>query len=484
MNNDYGIQVLLAFLGWVPVLLLLFVVFPSRRAVIVGFIFAWLFLPVAKYEFEGFVDLDKVTATCLLIFLATLFFDVNRVLTFRPNWVDIPMAVFCLAPLFASVYNGLGLYDGFSEVRNQLFHWAFPYFIGRLYFSELKGMRELAIGIVLGGLVYVPLLLFELRMSPQLHNIVYGFMQHSFLQTMRYGGWRPMVFLEHGLMVGMWMTAATLCAFMFWQMAGIKIVDYAPSFTIGHKLRNIRWPMWTVVALLFAITVLCKSTFAIVLMLTGIGAMLAVKWFRAWYVVPLLSLVIVAYVVVRALGWWDGQELVRVSNAVFGPERAESLAYRLFNENILSARGRQQLVFGWGGWGRSRVDDEWGKEFVTDSSWVIYLGTTGMVGLLSFNLAMLLPALLLRFRIPPKYWTHPNAAPAVLFSILIVLWMLDNTMNNMFNPIFVLMAGGLAGLKRQLVPEDIRIINRAKPGAHAVKRKSRPIPAPASQDRS
>ena len=59
---------------------------------------------------------------------------------------------------------------------------------------------------VLGGLIYVPLCLFEVRMSPQLHNMVYGFAQHSFGQTVRGGGWRPMVFMQHGLAVGLFMS--------------------------------------------------------------------------------------------------------------------------------------------------------------------------------------------------------------------------------------------------------------------------------------
>ena len=37
--------------------------------------------------------------------------------------------------------------------------WQLPYLIGRLYFSDAEGLRELAIGIVIGGLACVLALL-------------------------------------------------------------------------------------------------------------------------------------------------------------------------------------------------------------------------------------------------------------------------------------------------------------------------------------
>ena len=61
-----------------------------------------------------------------------------------------------------------------------------------------------------------------------------------------------MVFLQHGLMVGMWMVTATLAGLALWQ-AGI--------------VRHIRGiPMWVFVALLFVTTIMCRSSGAIVLL--------------------------------------------------------------------------------------------------------------------------------------------------------------------------------------------------------------------------
>ena len=44
-------------------------------------------------------------------------------------------------------------------------------------------------------------MLVEVRLSPQINTWIYGFFQHDFIQMMRYGGFRPIVFLPHGLWV-------------------------------------------------------------------------------------------------------------------------------------------------------------------------------------------------------------------------------------------------------------------------------------------
>ncbi|MCC6152595.1 MAG: O-antigen ligase domain-containing protein, partial [Candidatus Hydrogenedentes bacterium] len=130
--------------GWPLLLVALFLMLPARRAVIMGLIVAWLFLPVAEYEFKGIPEYNKMTATSLSLFIATLLFEPNRVLAFRPKWIDLSIVVLILAPFMSSLSNGLGAYDGMSEANSQLLRWGLPYFIGRIYFNDYESMRELA----------------------------------------------------------------------------------------------------------------------------------------------------------------------------------------------------------------------------------------------------------------------------------------------------------------------------------------------------
>src|SRR3954464_12693541 len=212
-----GFLVPLTLFGWIPFVLLLFLLFPPRRAVIMAFLVAWLFLPMAGYKLPALPDYTKMSATVVGVLMAAVLFDTDRILSFRPKWIDIPIIIFCTSPAVSSYLNNLGLYDGAAEVVRQTITWGLAYLIGRVYFSDLEGIRELAIGLFIGGLVYVPLCLIEIRMSPQLHKIVYGYYQHAFVQTKREGGFRPMVFMQHGLMVAMWMAMTTMVGTWLWR---------------------------------------------------------------------------------------------------------------------------------------------------------------------------------------------------------------------------------------------------------------------------
>ena len=65
-------------------------------------------------------------------------------------------------------------------------------------------------------------------MSPQLSNWIYGFFPHSFIQHIRGDGFRPVVFLEHGLWLGIFLCMAVLGACALWRQALRDRVQAAP----------------------------------------------------------------------------------------------------------------------------------------------------------------------------------------------------------------------------------------------------------------
>lgn len=419
-------------LGWIPMILLLFGMLPARRAVIVAFIGAWLFLPMAGYSIAGLPDFGKMTATSYGVLLGVLIFDAARLTRFRPSWIDIPIVVYCAVPMASSLSNGLGAYDGASAIFGSTVSWGIPYFIGRLYFSDLEGLRELAVGIFVGGLIYVPLCLYEIRMSPQLHDMIYGFHQHRFGQTKRFGGWRPMVFMQHGLAVGMWMAAASLVGVWLWHTKALT------------QIRQV--PMMLLLPILVATTIMCKSFGAIVLLIGGLGALYSAKLGRTVLPCFCLAAIPVAYMGLRSTDTWSGQQLVDAV-AVIDRERSGSLQFRLEAEDLLVDRAWQRAVFGWGTWSRNRVRDERGRDLaVTDGLWVITFGQRGLIGLVALTAIVLLPAVLVFRGFPARTWNSAAVAPAVALSVILVLYMIDNLFNAMVNPVFVLVAGGLAGL--------------------------------------
>ena len=86
----------LALLGWIPVVLIIFALLPSRCAATTAVIGAWLLLPPFGLAISGLPDYSKTTAATLGVLLGTLIFDPDRLLTFRPRWFDLPMLLWCL----------------------------------------------------------------------------------------------------------------------------------------------------------------------------------------------------------------------------------------------------------------------------------------------------------------------------------------------------------------------------------------------------
>lgn len=429
----------IAIYGWIPFVLYLFQRVPAQRAVVISFIGAWLFLPQAEIVLPGIPDLTKMSATCYGILLATIIFDVKRISSFKLSWIDIPVLVFCFCPVASSISNGLGPYDGFSASLAQIVTWGIPYFLGRIYLSNLQGARQLAIGIFVGGLAYIPFCLFEVRMSPQLHANLYGFRPHSdFAQNIRWGGFRPTVFMIHGLAVAAFMMAATLIGLWLWRSGTIK------------KIQTV--PMTGLVPALMVTFILCKSTGAYFLLIFGF-ALLYFCW-QIRSALPVLAIVgvILGYLFISSqTDAYITDQIVGGLSGIMPPERVQSLEFRFNNEEILSDIARQKPLFGWGGWGRALVYDDTGKLLtVPDSLWIIEYGEKGIVGLASMMAIFLIPPVaILAWRCPPRLWLKPDYAPLAALAVTVLMYTIDCMLNAMLNPIYILACGGLAGMALQ-----------------------------------
>ena len=467
-----------ALIAWLVLGVVLFRRYPGPRVVAALYVFGVLFLPELRtaafvpgvpepLALPGF-KLTKVNAIACGLLVGSLLFDRGRWLTVRPRWFDLPIVVWCLSPLVTSLSNALlfhdpvsrydpdflpadagpvgrlvwglesaGLYDGLAQVLDTALTWAVPYWLGRLYLADRAGMREAIVWVVLGGLVYVPLCLFETRFSPQLHRWVYGFHQHEFGQSLRLGGYRPMVFMEHGLALGFWMVAAALAGLWLWWTGPLRTV---PAF--GTRLTGL-----VVAAPVAATAVLCKSTGALVLGALGLTVLVLCRLTRWPVVVAVLVCAAPLYVVARTGGQWDGRDLVAATEQYLDEDRAASLEYRLRNEEVLVEKAMRRPVVGWGGWGRARVYDADGRDIsVTDGLWVITFGERGFLGLTALGLVVLLPVARAVTRLGARPWTEAAASPAAAAALVLVLYSIDSLMNAMVNPVFLLLAGGLTAL--------------------------------------
>lgn len=415
--------------GWPLVLVLLFLVLPPRQAVIVGMLGAWLFLPMASYELPGIPNVSKMTITCLSVFVCSVIFDPTRFSKMVGSWVDIALIVWILVPLPSAIQAGYGAYEGVSGVVAQTLSWGLPYLLGRLYFSDAEGLHELALGLLIAGLVYLPFVLYEAWMSPRLHKIVYGFRQHSFSQAKRGDGYRPMVFMQHGLAVAMMMGTAAVSGIWMWKAGKV------------HTLRNLPVSILAVGLLLVAAS--CRSTYALLLMLTALATLFVSRQVNSKLILMVLIAVPPLYIAARAIGGWDAQQLRDAANLI-GQDRVGSLNVRLESEDAMLRWIRGDLLLG-----RSRLsglmdaDPEiWGR-FTPDGLWLIALGKNGLVGLTALFSTLLLPPLVYLSRSSVRRLWDRRMAGATVLTMVLVMYALDNLLNAMINPIYLLAAGGL-----------------------------------------
>jgi hypothetical protein len=424
---------LFALVAWIPATFLLMLAVPRRTALLVSVIGGCLFLPCSAVAFPGLPDLTKSMVMCLAPGIAAALLDPTGLLRFRPSVRDVPTLLIVFCPLASSLVNGLGLHDGLSLIFQSFIVWGVPYLIGRVYFADEQGLRALAKAILIGGLLYVPLCLYEIRMSPQLHVMAYGFAQADFSGNLRYGGYRPLVFMQTGLMLGFWMSAASVVALGNWKL---KMFQLPFALKAG----------WSALALV-ATTILCKSFGAIILMLIAFGTIVRAKTLRARWI--LLALVVgpQLFVFCRVAGLLDRQT---ISSAMeFMPsDRVESLDTRARNEDLLVAKALEQPLFGWGGWGRSRIVNEEGDDVtIVDSIWVEILGRNGLVGLIGLMGVLFVGPATLLARVPPSAWRRSETAPAFCLALVIAMFAVDCTMNAMINPAFLLAIGGLVSFR-------------------------------------
>lgn len=424
----------IALFGILPLGILLCGALSARPGILATFLVGWLFLPMAKLSVVGVPDYDKLVATNLAVLCGCLLFHSKQLFSVRLAWWDTPLVLWCLAPSFASLTNDLGAYDALSVAVRQALVWAIPYGIGRAYFNTAEAMRDAATALVIGGLVYMPLCLLEVRLSPQLHDWVYGFHQNQFWRNIRFDGYRPVVFMQSGLMVGTWMSTSTVVAFWSWV-------------TGRERLYGMPWPL--VVALLLVTTVLCKALYAILLMVLALGLLMTLRRFKTFVPLYLLLLCIPAYMVIRSSGVLPAERIAAAASPAFGEDRAQSLEARLLQEDALVEHVSERRLFGWGGWRRSWPRDPFTGEYELrglDGLWTIVLGENGVYGLFTLFVMLLTPVLLVLARYEPADFNRAEYGATAALAISLLLFACDCLLNGMVNPFYIVIAGGLASL--------------------------------------
>jgi hypothetical protein len=381
MEGGPGTFAYFVLLAWIPISLVAFFVMRPERAAIFVVLGGLMFLPeVAQFKVPYLPPLTKENIPYLCVLAGAILRCPKRVLRLpRERWFLLLALVLLLGPIGTALTNedvlrygtykhvvlrGLNVKDGLYTGVDQFFRAALPMFLGLSLFRTSKDLRDLLAAFAVAGLVYVPFALVEMRMSPQFHNWVYGYQQHSFLQTMRWGGYRPMVFMAHGL---------SLARFFLVGMLGALVVSVERRSILGV-------PTKVAAAILFLTLVFCKSTAAIAFAVAGILVVAFAKArIRQWISVA-IAVVVMLYPVLRAADLFPVGKMLTAAGMI-DADRQQSLLFRFENEDALLSKARERIVFGWGEFNRSAIFDDMARpSSITDGHWIVLFGITGAVG--------------------------------------------------------------------------------------------------------
>jgi len=263
---------------------------------------------------------------------------------------------------------GLSKHDAVSSVVT-IFLTVTPFFIGKQFFRSYQDQLLMFRFLAIAGVLYTIPMLYEIRMSPQLHTLFYDYFPHSFAQQKRYDGFRPVVFIGHGLLVAFF----TMCSLV-------------AMLALGEiKQRIKKYPASMLSYYLLFVLVLCKSKASLLYGLFAVVLIKKISYNKQLKIAVLLAMLTLFYPAMSIMKVFPHQEIAELAEAYIGSDRAQSLIFRFDNEYRLLEHAGKRLFFGWGGWGRNRVySEETGKDIsVTDGKWIITLGTRGIIGFIA-----------------------------------------------------------------------------------------------------
>jgi len=337
----------------------------------------------------------------------------------------------------------LTMHDAISAVV-AIFLSVTPFFIGKQFFRSYQDQLLMFRFLAIAGLIYSIPMLYEIRMSPQLHAQFYGYFPHSFAQQRRGDGFRPVVFMGHGLLVA------------FFAVCVLTVL--ATLGEIKEKIQN--FSSTNLSYYLLIVLVLCKSKAALLyglftfVLIKKIGAKKQLK------IAVLLAMVTLLYPTMSIMKVFPHQQISELAESYLGLERAQSLVFRFENEVQLLDHARKRFFFGWGGWGRNRVysKETGGDISVTDGRWILSFGTAGFIGFIAeFGL---LAIGIFKARAAAKL-IKDNKELRLLagHALLISIVMVDQLPNASLAPWLWLLAGMLLGRSEQIINDNKRIVN-------------------------
>jgi len=351
---------------------------------------------------------------------------------------------------------GLTIYDAASLALSTV-ALLLPFLLARKFLAHPEHQRIVLSAFVVAASLYSFLAFYEVRMSPQLNNIIYGFFPHSFLQHIRNGGFRPLVFLNHGLWLSIFLSLSVLAAASMFRL----------STTGAARGKYLLACLWIMLTLFMSKSLGALMIASCLLPVVFLGRRLQLM------AASIVAMVVIIYPILRGAGVVPLDAIMEWANSV-SPERAWSLGYRIQNEEILLEKAQERPVFGWGIWGRSQIYNDVGKQISTpDGYWIIVLGFGGWVKYIAEFGLLCLPIFIMFLRRK----AYDIGTETTLLTLLLTANLFDLLPNATITPLTWILAGALWGrvelgdLSKVVLPKGRSVLRYSRfsgPGAVAI----------------
>ncbi len=441
-------------LAWPIITLVLILRKPMPLAILVSLIGGYLLLPT-----QGGIDLpilpafNKLTIPPLtLLVLGVLMYRQHSSTHSKrsreqdldlPGWlpgllsIQIGLVIIFIGAQLTALTNGdvlrygatvlpaLRVYDGFS-LALMSFTMFVPLVLGRKFFAHPDRHLLLLRGCLIAAFAMSFLALFEIRMSPQLNNIVYGYFPHSWQQHIRSGGYRPLIFMQHGLQLAIFFAGSIIAAFGLYRAEKNskrrRLYLLAGLWILGTLFLSNSLGAFVIVLVLVPVVLMFKVRTQVIISAVLAGTVLLYPMLRNSGVIPLDQLVSTA--------------------ASIDEDRAASLRFRFINEDQILARANERPFFGWGPFSRARIFTSYGEDVTTlDGAWVAVIGESGWVGYLTTFGFLALPVIFVAF-----YHASIQLRPeTATLCAMMAAALIDLIPNGFFSPVTFLIAGALWG---------------------------------------
>ena len=421
---------------------------PGPTAVLASYFVGWAVLPVTIFDEQAIADLvdfpvmglalpgngliSKAVVISACTFISALAFDFKTLSRFRPRLFDGVAILFALTPIASAFLNEGAMVDGLLDAIYLDLAWVGPYVLGRVYLNGYKGHRQLLEAITLAALFALPFAIVEFIAGPTFYEMLFG--PHPYAQTgaERYVLHRPMLMMEDGNQMGMWIAGGAVACFALWR-AGREQIGPVPTFVA--------------LVILGPTLLLSQSIGAIGLTVMAVIWIVIVDHVDArWLIIPLIAL-LVAYGGLRATGKLHAERFV--ADSPIGPQVKQvfkdvgkgSLGWRLKHEETHLPIALDQPVLGHGStdwWRGEPAGRPW-------SLWSLTLGAYGVVGMGLMAALLMGPPTLWQLRLTRFNRAMPYSRCGVGVCAILIIAALDALLNSALLLPWLLGAGALVG---------------------------------------